>query len=105
MILDEIQAALRRDAYQLSQHGIQEMLADDLERPDIVDATLGGELIEDYPNAYPFPACLLLGPLAGDSPLHLVWAIDRSRGYAVLVTTYRPDPAKWSADFRRRVKP
>ncbi len=82
----------------------EEMIADDLLESDIAMATAGAELVEDYPTAFPFPACLLLGWVAPDAPIHMVWAFDAATDYAVLVTVYRPDPARWSADFRQRVK-
>jgi hypothetical protein len=38
------------------------------------------------------------------NPIHVVWGIPKgARSPAVLVTAYRPDPAKWSSDFIRRM--
>jgi hypothetical protein len=38
-----------------------------------------------------------------DKPIHVVWGIPRdATSPAVLVTAYRPDPERWSDDFRRR---
>jgi hypothetical protein len=36
--------------------------------------------------------------------MHAVWAVDATACYAFLVTAYRPDPARWTPDFRNRVK-
>ena len=37
------------------------------------------------------------------NPIHVVWGIPRGQtSPAVLVTAYRPDPARWSDDFLRR---
>ncbi len=80
------------------------MLDDNIGENEVIDATLSGELIEDYPTAFPFPACLLLGRLPASAPVHAVWALDRATCYAFLVTAYRPDPARWTPDFRTRVK-
>jgi hypothetical protein len=38
-------------------------------------------------------------------PVHVVWGIGRGTVTpVVLVTAYRPDPARWSIDFLRRRK-
>ena len=103
-ILDEVRAALNSRQYRLSGHAVDEMLADALGERDILSATLAGEVIEDYPNAFPFPACLVLGRTPDGPAVHAVGAFDRTSWYAVLVTVCRPDPARWTADFRTRVK-
>jgi hypothetical protein len=104
-ILEEIQGAVREMRYYTTGHADAEMGEDDLDAANVLAATLHAEVIEDYPEAYPFPACLVLSWLSPAEPVHVVWAFDASRGYAAMVTTYRPDPARWSADFRKRVKP
>ena len=103
-ILDEVRAALNSRQYRISGHAVDEMLADALGERDILSAMLAGEVIEDYPKSFPFPACLVLGRTPDGIAVHAVWAFDRTSWYAVLVTVYRPDPARWTADFRTRVK-
>jgi hypothetical protein len=102
-ILDDIRAALAAGRYRITQHGAEEMLADALAEVDVKAATASGEMIEDYPTAFPLPACLVLG-LAAGGPVHAVWALDPGPCYAVLVTVYRPDPARWAPDFRTRTR-
>ena len=103
-ILDDICASLGHQRYRISGHAADEMLADAIEETQVVHSTLVGEIIEDYPTAFPCPACLVLGRTPGNLPIHAVWAFDPATCYAVLVTVYRPDPARWTADLRRRVK-
>lgn len=103
-ILDDIQAAIRAGAYRVTAHAADEMLDDGIGEQELMAATLSGEIIEDYPTAFPFPACLVLGRLPGAAPVHAVWALDAAACYAFLVTAYRPDPARWTPDFRNRVK-
>ena len=104
---DGILEALRQGRYRVTDHAADEMADDGISEQDLLDATKSGEVIEDYPNAFPFPACLVLAHVAGDPsvPLHAVWAFDETPCYAVLVTAYRPDPDRWSADFRTRGRP
>jgi hypothetical protein len=38
-----------------------------------------------------------------NQPIHVVWGIPAGRpSPAVVVTAYRPDPAKWNATWRTR---
>ena len=101
---EQVQHAVSVGRYFITGHGSDEMDDDDLSEAEVIAATLTGEVIEDYPMAFPHPACLVLGRLNDDSAVHLVWAIDAQKGYAAIVTAYRPDPARWSADLKTRVK-
>jgi hypothetical protein len=103
-ILDEICGTLRSRRYRISGHAADEMLADTVEEREVLYATASGEVIEHYPDAFPSPACLILGRTPGGVPIHAVWAYDPATCYSVLVTVYRPDPARWTADLRTRVK-
>ena len=51
-----------------------------------------GEVIEDYPDDYPFPSCLILG-----HGIHVVCGIGE--GKAWIVTAYRPTLDKWEKNI------
>lgn len=104
-ILDDINRAIRVRRYRVSEHAGEEMKADALRETELLIATSHAEVIEDYPGAYPCPACLVLAQLATGDPVHVVWAFEGQSGYAVMVTAYRPDLKRWSADLRKRIKP
>jgi Domain of unknown function (DUF4258) len=79
-----------------SRHSLNEAAADDLVLGEIYDSVVqSGEVIEDYPNAYPTPAYLVLGFNTMGDPLHSVWSYDQVRQTAKLITVYRPDPDRW----------
>lgn len=103
-ILDDIKRALSSRQYRVSSHAADEMVADDFTERQILEATGSGEVIEDYPSAFPCPACLVLGRTVNGLPIHAVWAFDAKACYATLVTVYKPDPGRWTADLRKRVK-
>lgn len=67
---------------------------------DIKAAIMTGEIIEDYPDSYPYPACLVLSVNIGSGPLHVVCGI--ADDILWVITTYRPDPDKWDSDFKTR---
>ncbi len=62
-----------------------------------------GEVIEDYPHAFPFPAKLLLGWCNGRS-IHVVAAEDSGKQLVIVITTYEPALNKWETDRKTRRK-
>jgi len=103
-ILDVIHAAILSRFYRVSGHAANEMLADEVSELDAIEGTLSGEIVESYPQAFPFPACLVSGKTVIQTPIHTVWAFDSAKCYAILVTVYRPDPERWTTNFKVRVK-
>jgi len=68
---------------------------------DVLAVLRADDAIENYPDDSPFPSRLLLDIVNG-KPLHVVAAHDALRDVTYIVTTYEPNPAIWTADFRRR---
>ena len=87
----------------VSAHGYDEMAEDDILAGEVIDGVGAGVVVEDYP-AYPKGPCtLVLQHDRGGDAIHVVWGIPRGQtSPAVLITAYRPDPARWTEDFLRR---
>jgi hypothetical protein len=64
---------------------------------------LNGRIIEDYPNDVRGPSALVLSFLPDDNPVHSVWAWHHPSDVPFLITSYRPDARRWSADYRIRL--
>ena len=60
-----------------------------------------GEVIEDYPQAFPVPAKLLLGRCNG-RPIHVVAAENSSQQQVIIITAYEPTEQKWESDMKTR---
>lgn len=104
--LEDLQQALRQGRVRITQHAKEEMWADRVGPEDVFFTVLEGrpEVVEAYPEPQgrPFPMMLVLGWLSEGAPLHSLWAYDAQKGMAILVTVYRPDPARWDETFRKR---
>ena len=85
-----------------SRHSLNEAELDNLAMDEIYFSVVeGGEIIEDYPNAYPLPACLILRCNSIEEPIHSVWGYNQITQTARLITVYRPDPNRW---INRRIR-
>ena len=102
-ILEQITDLAVKGELKISEHGYDELSEDEIFVRDAVEGLKAAEVLEEYPNFHKGPAVLVLERDSKDKPVHVVWGIPKGeRTPAVLITAYRPDPAKWTSDFRRR---
>lgn len=67
---------------------------------DIRKAVNDGEIIEEYPDDYPYPSCLILGENVRGEKIHAVLSDEGTSSR--IITAYFPDVEKWSTDFKIR---
>lgn len=59
-----------------------------------------GAIIEDYPDSYPFPSCLIWTKVANKRILHIVVGFDGMNIY--IISVYIPDKTKFERNFKIR---
>src|SRR5258706_6525728 len=90
---------------QVSDNGYHELVDDNILLRDVLASISDAVIIEDYPDYPKGPCVLVLQRDKQGKPIHIVWGISKNNSFcAILVTAYRPDPARWSDDFIRRKK-
>lgn len=69
-------------------------------REDVYHAIYHGKIIEQYPDAFPNPACLISGTDTNEIPLHVVVGAD---GVIItVITAYAPTPDRFDIDLETR---
>ena len=98
-----IAGLIDRGDVRISDHGYDELAAEDILVRDILEGIEGAVVVEDYPEYPKGPCVLTLQKDRGGKGIHVVLEIPRNAsGPAVLVTAYSPDPERWTDDFLRR---
>ena len=103
MDIEYIITAIRNNYVQITEHADDEAVNDALTYEEIYFSIMNGEIIENYPLDKPYPSCLIFGSNFSGEPIHSVWGFNHETIWAVLITVYRPDPAKW-INWKERVK-
>ena len=99
MDIDRIRHYILRRNFKITDHAFEEMRADELTFEDVISGVMSGEIIENYPEAYPLLSCLINGKTAAGEPIHVCISLPP---LVKVITVYRPDPMKWTDDFRKR---
>ena len=101
--LEQVRALVARGEVRVSDHGYEELAADSVFVRDLIDGLAGAVVVEDYPDYPKGPCVLVLEQDRNGQPIHVVWGVPLGQvSPAVVVTAYRPDPAKWDETWQKR---
>lgn len=101
MTIDETGIRSRiRTHVKFTEHARLAMRDDNLAVVDVLEGLQNFEIIEEYPDAKPFPMCLLLCWLNDKNPLHIVCALPEHVDMLIIATVYIPSKKEW-LNYRR----
>ena len=102
MQIDEIRILAAECKIQWTNHCAKQMVERDISRADVFHCIAEGEIIEDFPDAFPYPCSLVFGYAVDCRTIHTVVGSDREKLY--IVTVYIPNILKFEADLKTRRK-
>ena len=97
--IDDFRAVNMLENLVITQHGRKRFAERGINVADICAAIDSGEIIEQYPDDFPFPSCLILGNSDGKI-IHVVTSLNK--GLIYIITAYVPSGAKWEDDWKTR---
>ena len=95
-----IQKLCREEYIEFSKHVSDRMFQRNITTDEIVEAILNGKIIEEYPDDYPYPSCLILGITLRKRTLHVVVGVMETKIW--IITVYVPANDRWNNDFTIR---
>jgi hypothetical protein len=85
--------AVHKQQVKISLHAAEEALTEGITRAEIEAALLGAQVLEDYPDWWLGPSCLVYGQAQTGRDLHIV--VSYSELPVTIITVYEPRPPKW----------
>lgn len=92
--------AAERINLQLTLHLLDRCRQRGITIEDVKNVLLHGEIIEQYPNDYPYPSCLELGLSISGRYLHVCCGVGDNKLW--LITAYYPTEDEWEPDMKTR---
>lgn len=83
-----------------SKHCLERMQERDISIVDVKSCLQTGEIIENYPDDFPHPSCLIFGYTKENEILHIVVGSDNSSLF--FITAYSPSTDKFEKDLKTR---
>ena len=99
MNLEAFKDLCRQGKIKWSGHAAARILQRGIRREDVINCIMCGEIIEEYPDFWIGPACLVFGYTVNNRIIHVVAGIN---DYVHIVTAYFPDLGKFESDMKTR---
>ena len=83
-----------------AKHCFERMQERDISINDVESCLQTGEIIEDYPDDFPHPSCLIFGYTEENRILHIV--VGSNGDTIFFITAYYPNTNKFKTDLKAR---
>ena len=84
-------------------HCLERIQERDITIDDVKNCILNGEIIENYPDDFPYPSALIFGLRKNKTVIHVVCGSDQI--FLYIITAYIPNLLKFEQDMKtRRIK-
>lgn len=98
--IEELQELCKNSKIKWSAHCLERMQERDISRQDVKKCIESGEIIEDYPEDFPHPSCLIFGHTVNNTIIHVV--VGKDEEYIYIITAYFPNLEKFQSDLKTR---
>ena len=98
--LNKLREYYRQEKVIITIHAQERLRQRGIKAKDVRNCVMTGEIIEQYPDDFPFPSCLIFGKTINGKILHVV-ASDEGTGSRI-ITAYFPDNIKFEDDLKTR---
>ena len=98
--IEKIRTLVSRGNIVWRDHAMRRLRERKITRDDVRSAIYNGEIVEERPEGYPTPSCLILGSNISGRYLHVVCGLMDE--FVYIISAYYPDPERWEFDFTTR---
>lgn len=98
--IEKLQEFYSQDRIIISIHAQERLRQRGIKQKDIRNCIMTGEIIEQYPDDFPFPSCLIFGYMCNNKILHVV--ASNEGNMSRIITAYFPNADKFHDDLKTR---
>lgn len=98
--IETLREYYKKDRIMISAHALERCRQRGIRQKDIRNCISTGEIIEQYPEDFPFPSCLIFGYATDNKVIHVVVSDEGTASR--IITAYIPNTEKFEADLKTR---
>ena len=98
--IEKLQEYYEQDRVIISLHAQERLRQRGIKARDVRNCIMTGEIIEQYPDDFPFPSCLVYGYDLSNRVIHVVISSEGESGR--IITAYIPNTEKFQDDLKTR---
>ena len=98
--IERLREYYKSDKIVITNHAKERCRQRGIRQKDIKNCIMSGEVIEQYPDDFPHPSCLIFGYAIDKRVIHVV--ISDSGEYSKIITAYIPNTEKFEDDLKTR---